>query len=400
MDRRLFLSALLGGPVAASLPAAAATLAAPLRRGMNIHHLLNWPAARGQGTSLSYQMPPFGGPAHQISDAEITRLAAHFDFVRLTIDPAILISLSGQSRIALLDTILHTTERFLERDIRVIADLHPISQNPAYDPAVLVKDIETPAFAAFTAAAADLAAALAGHRSAGIILELMNEPRLMSLDQLSIWQAMIGRLHDVARQRAPDLPLMVTGLQGGSIGGLTGLDPTAFKGGPVYYTFHYYNPYPFTHQGVGGDATQYLKGVRWPTQPTQARSLSAEASVRLQADIPDGDRRRTSVASLTRLLGTMRIGGDARAITSDFGRVAAWAKTYGIPTRTIVLGEFGCVVTSPSEDRLAWLQAVRQTAERFGFPWAYWAYKGYGGMGLVDEGAADPGSPIMKALGI
>ncbi len=37
---------------------------------------------------------------------------------------------------------------------------------------------------------------------------------------------------------------MVTGLQGGSVGGLLRLDASAFKGGPLYYTFHYYNPTP------------------------------------------------------------------------------------------------------------------------------------------------------------
>lgn len=367
---------------------------------MNIHHLLNWPAAHGQGASLSYQMPPFADPGHQMSDGEIATLAAHFDFVRLTVDPAILITLTGQSRAALFDTILRTSARFLTRNMRVIVDLHPISQNPAYDPAVIVKDINAPAFAAYMAAAADLAGALAAQRSEGLILELMNEPRLMSLDQAPIWQAMIGRLHDAARRRAPELPLMISGLQGGSIGGLTRLDPTAFKGGPVYYTFHYYNPYPFTHQGVGNDATQYLKGVRWPTQAAQAKTLSGDAGARLQAEIPDDGKRTTSLASVNRLLGTMGIGRDSDAIEADFGNAAAWAKAHAIPANRIVLGEFGCVVAAPQQDRLAWLQSVRQAAERFGFPWCYWAYKGYGGMGLVDENAANPASPIMKALGV
>ena len=37
------------------------------------------------------------------------------------------------------------------------------------------------------------------------------------------------------------------------------------------------------------------------------------------------------------------------------------------------------------EDRARWLRAVRDAAEEFGFAWALWAYKGYGGMALLDN---------------
>ncbi len=57
-----------------------------------------------------------------------------------------------------------------------------------------------------------------------------------------------------------------------------------------------------------------------------------------------------------------------------------------------MLGEFGCVTAAPAADRLAWIQTVRQSAERFRLCLGLWAYKGYGGMGLVDEGAAAPSS--------
>ncbi len=70
------------------------------------------------------------------------------------------------------------------------------------------------------------------------------------------------------------------------------------------------------------------------------------------------------------------------------------------------MGEFGAVLqpTATAEvraSRVAWLRAVRSAAEANGFPWAYWAYKGYGGMTLLTEApAAAMDVDVLKALGL
>jgi hypothetical protein len=82
-------------------------------------------------------------------------------------------------------------------------------------------------------------------------------------------------------------------------------------------------------------------------------------------------------------------GHDRARMRADFKAVADWAARQGIPAQRVFLGEFGCTSMANhvrlGPDRVQWLRAVRETAEEFGFGWALWAYKGYGGMALFDE---------------
>jgi hypothetical protein len=69
----------------------------------------------------------------------------------------------------------------------------------------------------------------------------------------------------------------------------------------------------------------------------------------------------------------------------------------------VLLGEFGCVLASrgrpTGEGRLRWLSTVRRAAEARSFGWAYWAFKGYGGMELVDQEGVLHGD-LLAPLGL
>jgi endoglucanase len=98
-------------------------------------------------------------------------------------------------------------------------------------------------------------------------------------------------------------------------------------------TFHYYDPFPFTHQGATwtGPDIQKLKGIAWGS---------------------DADRAQ---------------------LRADFEKVAAWSKAN---KRPILLGEFGAYDKSgtPTDMRAAYTSAIAREAERNGFAWSYWQF--------------------------
>jgi hypothetical protein len=94
-------------------------------------------------------------------------------------------------------------------------------------------------------------------------------------------------------------------------------------------------------------------------------------------------------------------------VTQAFEQVAAWADRHGIARDAIFLGEFGVVRThwqyqgADEASRARWLETVRGEAERLGFSWSVWTYRGWGGMAITafeDPLAFDPAS--LQALGL
>ena len=64
---------------------------------------------------------------------------------------------------------------------------------------------------------------------------------------------------------------------------------------------------------------------------------------------------------------------------SDIQKPLAFAKEHNLP---LYCGEFGCLPTVFSEDRLLWYSDFREVLEENGIAWANWDYKG--GFGIVD----------------
>ena len=197
-------------------------------------------------------------------------------------------------------------------------------------------------------------------------------------------------------EAAPHLPLMLTGILWSDYRALLRVDTAPFRSSTVLYTFHYYDPHTFTHQGVAGDETRYIAGLAWPENAAHAEVVLSSAVERIRADKALRPDLQAPVEARTGQLIRDVVAGhyDAKHIADDFSAVAGWAARNGLPADKILLGEFGCVEAARGfpvgESRLAWLAAVRQAAEKQGFGWAYWGYKGYGGMQLVK--ADPPGS--------
>jgi endoglucanase len=164
-----------------------------------------------------------------------------------------------------------------------------------------------------------------------LAFELLNEPHA-KLDGPT-WNALIPELLAVVRPSNPTRIVVVGPTSWNSLKELPNLtlpnDPN------LLVTFHYYEPFNFTHQGAtwAGDWVKSQHGVKWGT---------------------DADRA---------------------ALRADFDKVTAWASAN---RRPILLGEYGAYDKSgtPLDLRVAYIEGARSEAERHGFGWAYWQFEG------------------------
>ena len=164
-----------------------------------------------------------------------------------------------------------------------------------------------------------------------VAFELLNEPH----DKLNreVWNGMLAQLLATVRQTNPDRIVVVGPTHWNGLADLPLLKLPADPN--LLVTFHYYEPFQFTHQGAtwAGDWVMHQHGVGWGSAK------------------------------------------DRTALATDFDKVAAWSAANHRP---ILLGEFGAYDKSgtPLDLRVAYIGAARSEAEKRGFGWAYWQFEG------------------------
>jgi endoglucanase len=161
-----------------------------------------------------------------------------------------------------------------------------------------------------------------------VAFELLNEPH-GKLDA-ETWNQMIPELLAIVRATNPTRTVVIGPTSWNALRALPDLRlPENDR--HILVTFHYYDPFRFTHQGASWTDLKTLSGVTWGSD------------------------------------------ADKAAIRADFEKVAAWARANNRP---ILLGEFGAYDKSgtPMELRIAYTDTVAREAERAGFAWAYWQF--------------------------
>jgi endoglucanase len=402
VDRRAAqrIVGLLVGAWLSAMPALAQGMPpAEFKRGIAMAHLLAW-APVEPAPSRAFVYPPFAQPTKWLENELKALRRAGFDFVRLAVDPGPFLQFDGSRRDQLDRTLMAYVERILAADLSVIVDFHPSDMQEDYRATALTRGVDTPAFQSYLRLLARTATLLDRLHSRRVALELMNEPPIAP----ERWQPMLEAAYRTVRDRAPGLLLV---LDGGNEGGIEGaLALGKFKDDPAaLISFHYYDPYQFTHQGASWMAARYLTDVPYPAtaRPLQDSIDATAATIAASALSPT--QKTLALQDARRQLESYRTSSfDRSSIARSFDLVARWARDHGVPANRIILGEFGAKKNekssaSRSAERARWFRDVREAAEARGFIWAAWVYRGSGGFALVrDEEGVDLDPAIGDAM--
>ena len=312
-------------------------------------------------------------------DADVALMAKlGFDSVRLSIDPVPLEQSmnhygSGPNAdfLARLD---RSVDAMLANGLAVQIDIHP--EEPYRE---AVKN-GNEAVQRFVMLWRRLAAHYADRDPERVFFEIMNEPEVNDPYRWAGIQAAAAR---AIREAAPKHTIIATGPNWSDIIDLLTQHP--LPDGNVIYTFHFYAPNQFTHQGANWSDPYliYTHGIPYPATETSLDKLE---------QVPDlADRFAQERYWLDHW--------DAHRIRLEIDAAANWGKTYNVP---MICNEFGAYrrVTDP-QSRMNWIRDVRTALEADGIGWTMWDYRGgFGAVWKEDGQPAKVDDKVVEALGL
>ncbi|HHZ09323.1 MAG TPA: glycoside hydrolase family 5 protein [Rhizobiales bacterium] len=395
----------------AAAPAAAASFSA--KRGINLDLWTTWPdETRWNDRAVVLPFPEW---RRSLGEADLAALkAAGFDFVRMPVDPAALLSdrTAGFSDL-LYASVLDSARLANAAGLKVIVDLHaiPAGGNRAIGTYQLLEDEAL--FDRYVDAVRRMARTISREDPALVALELMNEPVTgCEGAEAAAWAGRLKRLYAAARASATRTTLVLSGSCWGGADGLAALDPRDFPDDNLLWSFHSYAPFLLTHQGATwtGGFVRWVTGLPYPPSSVpraELETIVAGIREKIAAEASWTDRSGQLAYFDELLAETDTPERLAATLAEPFERVAAWARAHGIPASDILLGEFGMIRQEygnnhvvPAAQRAAYYRDMIAIAERHGFTWSLWSYGG--AFGVVEEfdgrGAEPEVMEMIRAL--
>ena len=299
-----------------------------------------------------------------------------FDHVRLSIDaaPLTLWQHSPDGATPFVTELDRVIKAITAAGMAVVVDVHPESD---YKATLLHGGEGVQRFAS-------LWSALAKHYAATdpefVFFEIMNEPEQ---EDAFRWLGIEAAVAEQIREAAPRHTIIATGAHYSGLDDLLQLQPLALD--DIIYTFHDYEPFPFTHQGATWTeaAVAPLRGVPYPSTPENvARNEEQEPTL--------AGRFFVEQYGLARW--------DAARVDATVAFAERWSNRFGVP---VYCGEFG--VHRPyvnSEARARWIGDMRAALERHHLGWAMWDYQTNFGVVTKKDGVTTPDEPVLRALGL
>ena len=220
-------------------------------------------------------------------------------------------------------------------------------------------------------------------RSDYVVYEILNEPHGISDNRWGVIQGMaIEAIRAVDSRHA----IIVGGTDYNSIGKLTAIPN--YSDTNLIYTFHFYDPYLFTHQGASWGGPPVL---------TPLANLPFPADRKRMPKVPN-ELKGTWVADS--LSHSYFNDADPAKLYRTLDRTVAFSKARDVP---VFCGEFGVyMIQSPEADRVRWYECVTGGLDRRNISRTSWDY--YGGFGLFrnERGGdfdADLNTEVVRALG-
>ena len=373
--RLCILAVLLALALSAAAQDRAAGLQTAFARVQHLRHGINaseWFAQSANDYSAAR--------TNRYTDAQDIALMARlgFDHVRLSIDAVPLEQLPlgreglNADFLARLD---RTVGAVLADGLAVEIDLHPES---GFKQQLLSND---DAVDRLTLLWRRLATHYATRDPERVFFENLNEPEVNDPYR---WAGIQARLAAAIRESAPRNTLIATGANYSGIQDLLTLHP--LSDGNVIYTFHFYNPTEFTHQGAswGPAWWSYTHGVPYPATESSMQEILKQ--------VPDAANRY-------QLESYWLDHWDAHRVHLLIDEAAAWGRENHVPLNC---NEFGVYrgLSDPAS-RANYIRDVRTALEEDGIGWAMWDYRG--GFGVVWKEDGQPArvdESVVRALGL
>ncbi|MER8446345.1 glycoside hydrolase family 5 protein [Mesorhizobium sp. M1066] len=408
--RRVLRTALSTAAALGSLPVAPiARAAAPrFRRGVNAWPWFSltreFPAPR-----TDYGWPPFQSQRPVPTPDDLRRLRrTGLDFIRLPVDPGPFLAADATTRGRLLDMLDAAVTATLHAGLGITVNIQANAATHYWNPDRMVSSTAAPAFDLYRGLVGELAGRLARFQPGRVALEPVNEPAQACAS--NVWLQIQLALLTAARASAATLPLVVTGGCGSMVSGLTALDPAPLSPfEPILFTFHFYEPYLFSHQGapwMREPVYRSLNNVPWPASAGSLEQTLASVRARMAQDTetPE-DAKQAAYAETERVLKVYFDAQPDRWFVDKYLRqVRDWGDAHGLAPERIIMGEFGALrtdaryVAAPNPDRVRYIADVRRSAEELGFAWALWDL--FDGMGMMDDTTRALDPAVIEALGL
>ena len=347
--------------------ASLATRAGRLRRGVNLSHWFSQ-AANYSKTHLD---------THTTAQDIALIKSMGFDHVRFPIEPAPLLSDTSDPSVlnaTYLQYVDSALDMILATGLAVVVDIHPSDE---FKLRMNRDERNIEAFAKFWRA---FATHLAKRDPNVVFLEVINEPMV---EDAYRWYGIQAKLIAAIRAAAPNHTIIACGHRWSGLYEMLFLEPYSDEN--IIYTFHFYEPFAFTHQGAtwAGPNLPFYKNVPYPSSP--------EAVKVLLETIQDEPAKYN-------LLRYGEENWNGARLDRELGMAAAWAAKHHV---YVTCNEFGAFRKfARAADRVTWLHDMRTALEKHSIGWTMWDYGG--GFAAVNKtnGQAQQDAELLKALGL
>jgi endoglucanase len=344
--------------------------AATLGSGMNLSYLENW----WNGTkSLHYS--DFAKPeeAAKREKAFGAIAAAGFRTVRLPICFSAWMELKqpyawdNPKGLAMADSFV---KRALESGLNVIIDLH----HTEFDGSVP----EATNFERTVNLWVRIAERYRNTDPERVFFELKNEPHDITAEA---WRWQAEQLIKYVREIAPKHTLIV-GFHDWN-GRKAMIESKPFADPNIIYTFHFYDPFLFTHQGAtwaGVGGIEDISGLPFPATPD------------LKIKTPEKARGQWTET----LIRNYRADSKPEKILKDLQAAKDWSVKHKVP---IFLGEFGAFTRGASlEDRCRYAETLYSALKKLEIPHAWWEWDG--GFNMFEPDSTEIADCMRKAIDV
>ena len=256
-------------------------------------------------------------------------------------------------------------------------DLNLILDNHTFDPAINTSpEVIYPLIATWKQLAARYR-----DRSQLLFYEILNEPHGITD---SVWNDIQQQVIDAIRTEDTVHTIVVGPAEWNSYHNLHYLP--FYDDDNLIYTFHFYDPFLFTHQGASwADPPMDIAGVPFPYDASRMPLLPPQLAG----------------TYIENLYNNYPVEGTAAWVKNQLNIAVAFKLQR---QRPLWCGEFGAYIpNSSTADRARWLQTVRTHLEQNGIAWSMWEYQD--GFGVFEPGTSglfdyDLNIPIIEALGL